>query len=206
MSTIFDRELAGYRFVLTQHGDSLQRVAARELRDASKWNTIVALNKLQPPYLTDDPALASSNVILNGSTYLVLPATSAVYAKPDPTSVFGTDLLLSPDGFLSTSNGDFATVTGIANLEQALSNALDTDQGELLHHPLYGTLVRRILGKVVGPTAQQLAAEYAKATVGADARIQQIDSAIATTVGDSISVKVQAESIVGDQVTAGATF
>ena len=31
MSTPFDRPLYGYRFVLTRHGDTLQRIAAREL-------------------------------------------------------------------------------------------------------------------------------------------------------------------------------
>jgi phage baseplate assembly protein W len=205
MSTVFDKELVGYRFVLTRYGDTLQRVALRELGDASKWTTLVALNKLQPPYLTDDPTAVTDYVVLNGTTHLVLPATSAASAQPDPAAVFGTDLLLTADGFLSITSADFDTVSGVENLSQALRNALATDQGELLFHPTYGTLIRRILGKVAGPTAQQLAAEYAKSTVAADARIKQVDSATATTVGTAITVTVQAETVIGEPVSASAT-
>jgi phage baseplate assembly protein W len=203
--SIFDKELVGYRFVLSRYGDTLQRVALRELGDASKWTTLVALNNLQPPYLTDDPTEASDYVILNGTTHIVLPATSAASAQPDPSTVFGTDMLLTADGFLSVTGGDFDTVSGVANLKQALKDALATDQGELLYHPTYGSLIRRILGKVVGPTSQQLAAEYAKSTVSADARIKQVQSANASSTGDAITVTVGAQPVIGEPISASTT-
>jgi phage baseplate assembly protein W len=93
----------------------------------------------------------------------------------------------------------------VANLKQALTNALATDQKELLYHPTYGTLIRRILGSVNGPTAQQLAAEYAKSTVAADERISAVDSATASASGTAITVIVQAESVVGETVSASTT-
>lgn len=203
--TIFDKTLAGYRFVRSHYGDSLQRLALRELGDAAQWTTIVALNKLQPPYLTDDPTQASEYVLLNGEGYIVVPAATAAASQPDPGAVFGVDIKLSPDGLLGTSGNDFQIVGGLDNLVQALENALATEQGELLFHPSYGTLIRRILGKTVGPTANQLAAEYAKTTVAADPRIAQVSSATATASGDSISVVVQAETVTGAIASASTS-
>jgi phage baseplate assembly protein W len=203
MTTPFDTPLVGYRFVQTQYGDTLQQVAARELGDASRWTQIVALNNLLPPYLTDNPDAATTQVVLNGS-YLVIPAASPSSLNPDPNGVFGTDLMLTPDGLLATGRGDFATVSGVDNLAQALRNALATDQGELLFHGGYGSLIRRILGTVNGPTAGLLAAEYATQTVVADPRVKEVKGATATIAADVISVVVQAVPVTGSALPVTA--
>ncbi|MGF6641777.1 hypothetical protein [Paraburkholderia sp. MM6662-R1] len=203
MTTPFDTPLVGYRFVQTQYGDTLQRFAARELGDASRWTQIVALNNLLPPYLTDDPDAVTSQVVLNGG-YLVIPAASPSAQNPDPNGVFGTDLLLTADGLLATNGTDFAVVSGADNLVQALRNALTTDQGELLYHGDYGSLIRRILGTVNGPTAGLLAAEYAGQTVAADTRVKAVQDASATISGDVISVTVQAEPVTGSTLPVTA--
>jgi phage baseplate assembly protein W len=199
MTTIFDTPLAGYRFVQTQYGDTLQAFAARVLGDATNWAQLVALNGLLPPYLTDDADLVSATVVLNGS-FIMVPASSPSSASTDPDSVFKTDLLLTPDGFLAVANGDFALVSGVANLTQALENALNTDQGELLFHDSYGTLMRRLIGTGNGPTAGLLAARYAKQTVSADSRISSVTSSVATVLGVVISTDVQAQTIAGTTI------
>ena len=201
MPSIFDVPLTGYRFVQTEYGETLQTFAARVLGDATNWAQLVALNGLEPPYLTDDPDSASATVILNGS-FLMIPASTRSAATPDPNAVFGTDVLLSPTGQLSVVNGDFALVSGTENLTQALENAIDTDQGELIYHSSYGCLVRRLIGKANGPTAGQLAARYAKQTVSADPRVSNVTSATATVVGTAIATVVQAETIAGTKVPA----
>jgi phage baseplate assembly protein W len=207
MSTPFDTPLTGYGFVLSHFGDSLRNVALRELGDASLWTQLVAINNLQPPYTTDDPTQASDTVILNGTDFIIIPAAQAATATPDPDDAFGTDILLNADGTLGLNGGgDFQSISGLDNLRQALVNALKTNEKELIYHPTYGTLVRRILGTVNGPTSTLLAAEYSKATIEADSRIQQVDSASAVTVGDSITVYVFAETINGSPVSAKATL
>lgn len=196
MTTPFDTPLVGYRFVQTESFDTLQQVAARELGDASRWTEIVAINDLLPPYLTDDPEAVTAHVLLNGS-YLVIPAASPSARNPDPNGVFGQDLKLTPDGLLDIDGADFAVVSGVDNLVQALTNALKTDQGELLFHPAYGSLIRRILGSVTGPTASLLAAKYAQQTVAADSRIVSVTSSVATVSGDVISVTVKSQTVTG---------
>jgi phage baseplate assembly protein W len=200
MTTPFDKPLIGYRFVQTMFHDTLQGVAARELGDASLWPTIVQLNGLLPPYLTDDPLRATATVFVTGS-YLVIPAASPTSLTPDPNGVFLTDLLLDENGLLTAVDGDFATVSGLPNLNQALSNAINTDQGELLYHGTYGSLIRRVLGSVNGPTAALLAAEYAKQAVAADSRIDSVTNSTATISGDVTSVVVQADTVSGKPTT-----
>ena len=47
--SVFDRELTGYRYASTNHGDTIQQVAFRELGDASRWAELVWINDLLPP-------------------------------------------------------------------------------------------------------------------------------------------------------------
>jgi phage baseplate assembly protein W len=204
MPSIFDTPLTGYRFVQTQYGDTLQTFAARVMGDATNWSVLVGMNGLMPPYLTDDPDSAGAGVVLNG-TYIMVPAPSAS-TSTDPDDVFKTDVLLDDDGFLSvTENGDLATVSGVANLKQALENALDTDQGELIFHNSYGYLGRRLIGQKNGPTAGMLAARYAKQTINADSRISSVDSSTATVSGVSINTIVEATAIDGTKVPVNTT-
>jgi phage baseplate assembly protein W len=204
MPSIFDTPLTGYRYVQTQYGDTLQTFAARVMGDASNWSVLIGLNGLMPPYLTDDPDSAGAGVVLNGSFLMIPAATPSTSLSAD--DVFKTDVLLDDDGFFAiTENGDLATVSGVANLKQALENALDTDQGELLYHPEYGYLGRRLLGQKNGPTAGMLAARYAKQTVSADSRIAKVDDSTAKVVGDAINAIVQAETIAGTKVPINTT-
>jgi phage baseplate assembly protein W len=204
MPSIFDTPLTGYRYVQTNYGDTLQTFAARVMGDASNWAVLIGMNGLQPPYLTDDPDSVTAGVVLNGTFLMIPAATQATALTPD--DVFKTDQLLNQDGTLAvTSTGDFATVSGIANLTQALENALDTDQGELIYHGSYGYLGRRLLGSNNGPTAGMLAARYAKQTVSADSRISSVTSSIATVSGTVIATVVEAETIAGTKVPIDTT-
>lgn len=204
MPSIFDTPLTGFRYVATQYGDTLQTFAARVMGDATNWATLVAMNSLAPPYLTDDPTQVTDGVLLNGSLLMIPAATPA--PSTDPDDVFKTDVLLDDDGFFAvTAGGDLATVSGVANLTQALENALDTDQGELIYHPSYGYRGRRLLGTKNSPTAGLLAARYAKQTVAADSRISSVQSSTATVSGNVIATVVEAETVVGTKVPISTT-
>jgi phage baseplate assembly protein W len=204
MTTPFDRPLAGYRFVQTEHGDTLQKVAARYLGDASLWTEIIVLNQMVPPYLTDDPSAATAGVFLNGS-YITIPASAPGASTSDPAAVFGRDILLT-GGVLTVVNGDLALVDGVDNLNQALQNLLQTDQGELLFHQDYGTLIRMLIGTKNGPTAALLAAEYAKDPIAADPRISDVSGATGIPVGDGLQVVVQAVTVQGAPTSTSVTF
>lgn len=196
----FDRELYGYRSIETVFGDSLARVAARELGDATRWAELAWINDLIPPYITDEPDFASDKVLLSGGTLLVPAAKTTVSVSTNPDEVFGADCLLA-DGLLGADeNGDFAVVAGRANLKQQIVHRIETNKGELLFHPEYGCSIRRLLGKVTGPTAALLGAKYVESALKSDFRVDHVTRAIATVQGDSIRIEAEVVPISGRSI------
>lgn len=205
MTTQFSRPLYGFRFVQVRMGDSLRDIAVREMGDASQWYRLIAYNNLTPPFLTDDPAQASATVKTAGDLILVPAPAPAVSSTTNPDKVFGRDIDLT-GGVFSVVNGDIAVVSGLDNLRQALIHRVETDAGELVFHLEYGSLIRRMLGAVNGPATAQLAAQYAKAAVAADPRVQQVTASTATVSGDAASVVVDAQPVAGKAVQVAAAL
>lgn len=201
MTTQFSQQVFGFRFVDTNYGDTLQAICARELGDATVWAQVAQFNGLTWPYITDDPEQVAPGVVLSG-TQIKLPApTATVSATVDPTAVFGTDMQLAKGKLVVGPNGDFATVSGVPNLEQALQNLIPTNKGDLVMHASYGTDVPKILGSVNGPTSALLGAQYAKTGVQTDPRIDSVTSSIANVSGDQNTITVVAQTIAGKTLT-----
>lgn len=195
----FDRPLIGYRLVDTMYGDTLQKIAARELGNADRWPDLANINNLMPPYITDDAALSSSRVLLSGGT-LIVPAQSKLSEasdSTDPDKIYQLDMGLSDGELTADENGDFVVFNGRDNLKQALVHRVDVERGELMWHPEYGSLHRALIGTVNGPTAGTLAAKYVEATLKADPRVQEVTSVEAQVVGDQINVIADVVPIVG---------
>lgn len=203
----FDRPLGGFRLVDVLHGDSLQQLAARELGDASRWVDIANINNLLPPYITDDPALASDRVLLSGGVLLV-PARSTPTAQTGTTelAIYGTDLSLEDGDFSADESGDISVVSGRENLKQALQHAVVTERGELMWHPSYGSLIRSLLGAIGGASASLLAAQYVKATLRADFRVKEVASSKATISGDVVRVECYVVPVTGKSVKIEAVI
>jgi phage baseplate assembly protein W len=196
-----DRDLVGYRFVETQYGDTLQIIAAREMGDATRWPEIVSYNGLVPPFITDDEALAGPGVALSGQS-IRIPAPAPISdATTNPNATFLSDIKLQNGLVEADSAGDMLLCEGLPNLKQALVHRVVTQRGELMYHPLYGSLLRRLIGTVNGPTANLLAAQYAKATVESDPRVSRVSKSTAQVSGDVINVSVEAETISGRSIT-----
>jgi len=197
MSTIFDRPLNGYRFVDTYFGDTLQRIAARELGDAALWASLISFNNLVPPYLTDDESQVRPGVLLTGSQILVPAGAPVISTTADPNLVFDVDVALNKGLLQASANGDLAIVAGRDNLRQALQNNIETPQGQLLFHTWYGSLCSRMIGTVNGPNQALLIEAYAKASLLRDPRVSDVDKAVATISGDTLSIQLEVIPIVG---------
>jgi phage baseplate assembly protein W len=193
-------QVPAYRIAETFHGDTMQTIAFRELGNADRWVDLVYLNRLRPPFITNDPDLAVPGVLLAGNPIKVLVPAPFVVSAQDPGDIFLRDAALNNQILEATEEGDFSLVSGIPNLRQALSHALVTERGELLFHPGYGSMIPRIIGYVSSPVAAIMAAEYAKSVVEADDRISRVTSADAEATGDRINVEVTAETIYGRPV------
>lgn len=203
--TDINRPLSGFRYVEVRVGDTLQAIAARELRDTSRWPDLITINKLVFPYIASDPSRVAAGIVTAGDLLLVPAAQSEATADTDPNAVFGVDVRLT-QGRLTVANGDFDIVGGRDNYKQAMENVVETNPGELLYHLDYGCGARKLLGAVNGPTAALLAAEYVKSAVEADPRTQSVTSASATVVGDALPVKATAVPITGAPINLEASL
>lgn len=194
------KALTGFRFVQIQQNDTLQVIAARALNDASKWADLVTINGLVYPYLTGDATQAGPTVLLYGQFIIVPSAAVQSAGGTDPTDIFGTDIQVYDAGDPVIVNGDLATVTGIANLSQALRDRIATELRELIFHLPYGCGVRATLGQGNGPTTGLLGAQYVKTACAMDPRIAAVGTASVTVAGDTTVVTATVQPIVGPPI------
>jgi len=207
--TEFDSSLTGYRLTSTMYNDTLQRVAARELGDANRWVDLANINNLLPPYLTDDPALASDRVLLTGGLLLVPSQSTPIHTAAtgiDEDGLYLIDLATKDGALQADDNGDIALCAGRDNLKASLIRRIEVEQGELLFHPRYGCLVRTIVGAVNGPTAALLAAQYVQASLKADPRVSAVLDCRAEVIGDQLPVTANIQPIAGQSTKIQVTL
>lgn len=197
--TTFERDVTGFRNVETNRGDSLRRIALRELGDATQWVEIALLNGLRPPYLVDDESERAAGVAVAGDV-LRVPAPAAVGDfETSPDLVFGRDLILK-DGLLAAENGDLALVAGLPNFLQALRLRLTVVKRDLGFHPEYGCWVSTLIGRGNGPAAGRLAAFYVRSALLEDECVREVPRCVATIAGDVIRVDADVVPISGRSI------
>lgn len=196
----FSREMPSYRIAATEQGDTIRSIAGRELGDANRWPELVWLNSLVWPYITTDESRAGVGVLLAGA-FIKIPAPAGIRSNSDETGqVFERDCKMSNRLLSDDGAGDFSVVTGSANLVQQIQHRIVTPRGQAMRHPTYGSLLYRVIGRVNGPAASLLAAEYTKSAVLSDYRIRSMESVDAQVVGDQVAVDAKAVTIAGGVV------
>lgn len=192
--------MPSYRLAEIHHADDLQAIAAREMGDANRWPELIWLNSLSYPYVTNDESRAGEGVLLAGTFIKVPSAVGAATDDADRGQVYERDCRMALRQLQSDDSGDFAIVSGSDNLKQQLQHRLDTPRGQARRHPEYGGMQHRLKGRVNGPTAGLLAAEYVKSALLADYRVARVESSTATVQGDSTKVTARAVAIKGGVV------
>lgn len=200
MTKEFERELPPFRLVEIRHGDDLPAIASREMGDANRWVELVWINKLSYPYITDSIDSSAPGVLVAGSLIRVPSPAGFTEDKSSTEDVYDRDIRLVGRLVVDDGNGDFQVVSGVSNLTQQLSHAIDTPRGQLTRHPGYGCMVWRILGIKNGRLAGALGAEYAKATLLADYRVSKVSGAVAEVDGDSVKIRATAEALAGGSI------
>lgn len=187
----------GFKSVEVFRGDTLQKMALRELGDASKWVDIALLNNLLPPYIADNKTDAGKGMVYAGQLLLVpIPVVNPI---ADTYDSFLTDIALSA-GKIQVIDGDWLLVSGTANLIQALRNRVNVRKRSLWFHPEYGCWIHSLLGKLNGPSAGGLAAFYVKSAVLEDERVSSVESITAEVSGDTILVNCTVKPIYGESI------
>ncbi|GAA6747457.1 hypothetical protein [Thermus brockianus] len=140
-----------------RQGDDLRRLAQRLLGDFRRWTELVRLNRLDPPYVADDPTpyRAQGLRVLGPGDRLLYPGSPAeppagLAALDAEAEAYGRDLALE-GGYLLFLGQNPALVQGLENLRAALERRLLTRLGELPAHPeIYGHLMEQYVGQAAG--------------------------------------------------------
>jgi phage baseplate assembly protein W len=196
MTDSIERSLTGYRYAATNFGDDLPAVALRELGDANRWQELVWINDLLPPYLTDDADAVTDRVLLTGSMILIPSSGQQAYGRTE-SQVYLADAVLSSGLLQVDRNGDLGVVSGRSNLKQQLLHRLNTPIAQLTRHPTYGCDVHRLRGAIGGPTAADLGADYVRTALESDFRISRVNRAVAEISGDVTRINAEAMPITG---------
>lgn len=201
----FTKTVTGYRSAQTLMGDTLERIAQREMGDATRWHDLANLNGLAPPWISDSPiSVDVGTVLLAGQDTVLIPSTAPIASGVSETpNVYGRDCLLLNGKISPSISGDVAVVAGVANLKQALEMRLGTHQGELVYHPSYGCRAYKLLGQGGTPLADQLAASWVAAAIRADPRVSSTSNVNASTSGDILAASGEAISIAGQRLPLG---
>lgn len=171
-SALTQQTYTGVRQAKVRGGDTLQKIALRELKNTSRWHDIALVNGFD------------SNADLTPNATILIPSDpntpqSAVVRDVSDTGLsteerlYGRDLRVIQTNrnklSVSFSENDLATVAGKANLEQAVTLKTRTHQGTLLEDPNYG--LRPLIGKAQSPENADLLKFGLRVAAESDPRI-----------------------------------
>ena len=183
-------------FVAIRFGDTLQTIALRELGDAALWHDLIILNDLVFPYIVEAGS-GGDRLLEYGGTIAIPSARSSIQTGDNAANLYGIDIHLHY-GELRAENGDLSLVSGIANLNQAISHRVKVEKRDLWFHPEYGCWVRSLLGGRAGPVTAKLAEMYVRSSLLEDPRIKRIESSSAVVTGDQVAIEATVIPISGE--------
>lgn len=164
----------GVRLAKVRKGDTLARLALREMGSASRWHDIASLNSID-----DSASLADLSEVLipvsatTPNSAIGGDVTDTRYSTPE--RLYGRDIQVvqTSRGKLSMVIGpdnDIATVGGEGNLMQAIMLKTRIAQGTLLEEPAYG--LRPMIGKPQSAEEEALAVWGLRVAAESDPRIE----------------------------------
>lgn len=199
----------GFREIVVAFGDTLPAIAAREMEDARRWLDIALANELQAPYISAEGLPFTKRP---GDTLLIpttnpTPPEETVRTAGNPgdrdsqlDALLGTDLRMAPtaDGgydFVVNpgSTTDVEIVSGLENIEQAVTTIISIERGAYLLHLNVG--IERIVGR---PGTVERIIEARSRVVEAvqrDPRVAKVKNAGFKAELDSLAISLEVETV-----------
>jgi hypothetical protein len=174
-------------------GQDVGDLAQDVIGDRTQWASVATANAMADPHAT-----ASGRPLGPGETLLVpTPKVSGLQTSGDPADVYGTDLMLGPDGDLvMVGTEDCALVSGVDNLRQALTIRAQTVQGTNTVRPEVG--LPATIGDGIYLETAGLLASQARSQFASDPRIEEVTELEVTDEdGDSLRVAALLKPVAG---------
>jgi nucleoid-associated protein YgaU len=185
-----------------QAGDTLQDIAGNELGDRSLWIQIAEINGMpgSDTFTDGSPLVAGSLLFVPALEGSELPGLS-------PDDLYGVDLQLGPDGdlvALGANPQDVATIRGVDNLVQGLTNRFVTVQGDNATFPDHG--LPRLVGERSSDDTLAEASIDADLQMRRDQRIKSVQDLVINDDGDTFVIDAILEPVVGKAFSVTVPF
>ena len=177
-------------------GDSLRRMALRELGDALRWIELAEVNQLRPPYIVAsvDPADRQPATLIYGDT-LRIPLNSVTQSIQLPQDVMGMDCALPQGQLAINAGGDWSVIKANDNLAQAMGHRLKTPVGDLLGHPTYGCQIQAALGLKNIVVVQMMTIGFVRKAMAQEPRITQVMAVQTNPIGVNLFIKATVQAV-----------
>lgn len=194
----FVQRIYGWREANILVGDTLSRLALRELGDASRWTDLANLNDLREPYIvaTLQERVAQPKTLAYGDRIKIPNQRRQTVAVTDLDALYGKDVGLWNRQF-RVASGDIQVRSGLDNLAQAIVHRIYTDPGEILRHAWYGCNARQVLGEKLNDVVRLLTQAFIVEALREEPRIASITRAEIQSGPDWIGISVLANPIDG---------
>jgi hypothetical protein len=173
--------------VLTLADESLIALAARLLGDGERWIEIAALNG------TSSEWFMGNGEPIEAGTLVKIPSPDGGVLGPDDASnnIYGTDILwdfVEEDYVMDGDDPrDFATVTGMANLRQALARRATFKKRQIEFCPNFG--LNDSIGTPIYEETKAYIASDLVTQFTADKRVKKLTNARLTTQTDGLKAE-----------------
>ncbi|WP_028590366.1 contractile injection system sheath initiator [Paenibacillus massiliensis] len=203
----------GYFYVRSQLPGSFGNTIAGSIVNGSVRSSVNAGTLT----ITNPEAFANgkdARVLLTGQTIYINNGTDqeSVSIRDSPAE---SDLKIMPDGDLADDGiGDWAVVTALDTIKQAISHRLVTRRGSLTQHPYYGSRLHEFIGLAQAPYIRKLVELDIHETLAYEERIEDVAvknvtvqrtsfyiSLTITTAGEEVSMGIEVDQT-GVTITA----
>ena len=158
-------------------GESLMDLAARTTGNFELWQSIAALNNLEPPY----PSAANTALALTGQQLFLSGTGLSASSSNQPSyavNVLGRDWDFGPiNGTMPAWLGDVPMIAGLYNFARAIGRRLQTPLGSLVFHQEYGCSIPGEIGAVQTADEAGKINAYGVAAIKGDPRTGTVSNA-----------------------------
>jgi len=181
-------EFSGLVVYTVRGEDSLQSIAQSQLGNVDLWPYIASVNagidSSADLIVGEEIFIPVTTDISNGTNKEQFILTEDVARDP-----YGSDILLDSDGnIVIQENSDFALVSGLSNVQQAIDLRLNTQVGSMIKQSVYGIAAQ------AGFAGTTMAIRYLKLSIRSaliqDPRIESIDNMIVSLGSDVLNISM----------------
>jgi hypothetical protein len=187
-SVLTTYEYTGLIVYTVKGDDTLQSIAQSQLNDSSLWPNIAAVNS---DITSNEDIFPGQEIYVPVQTELTegINKEQFILTEDVARDPYGTDIRLDSDGnIVIQENSDFALVSGIENIKQAIDLRLNTDSGSMIKQTAFGITVQ------AGMAGTSMSLKYLKmaiqATITQDPRVASLDNLVVRLDRDYIYVSM----------------